>query len=290
MAAKDLILFWDDRNHITSGVGAMTPDGTAAGAHADHVREADFSRYWSPLGVGGDHWIRVDGQTRTWLGTVGQTAAFCIAYDARGSNQDIIRLQYDSTDNSAFPVPTNAASFTLDKSRVSCDYAAIVLPDNDSVGTNPPRYWRLFMDDADRSGGNVMPKIYCWGAFMRTGYTVVSADYVSDAQGIHEYQDFYRISVGRTVGDVAFTAKYGAPGTIVSYTFGPGTEALWTKIRTSFRNNDGPHRAMFAQLTGPLNTPIDGFYMVRLRNMIAASRDYGENVGFRIEFETLAWL
>lgn len=290
MAVQDLILFIGDQHGFEIPTTVFTVDSTAAGYLASNAREADLVRAWKPSDTAPDHYLVSDGGSKTYLGATGALAALGIAYDARGSHQDWIRIQYDASDNPAFTVPVNLYSIQCDKNQVVCDYIIFTLPDNDPGGTNPPRYYRVFMDDADRTGGNVMPKVFMFTGHKRSDFIRLSTDYLSDAQGTHTYEHFYRSVQDETSGGVPVFNKYGAPGTRVTYSFDNGTsEAFWNAFVQMMWNVDGPKRAFLAQLTGPINPPKPGFFLVRMTNVLMGRREYPPYVPFQVQFETQPW-
>jgi hypothetical protein len=100
--ALETIAFLDDRFHSSVAAASIyAASSTANGYHADCVRETDWKTAWKPSEGSSDQYLTLDLGSTTAIGTTGQTAYFCIAYDARGVDQNIISLRSDGTDDPA---------------------------------------------------------------------------------------------------------------------------------------------------------------------------------------------
>lgn len=286
MAVKDFIAFLVNLADIQTGVATFTPDSTDVGFAADNAREMDLVKAWKPTDTAGDHVMNVDGGTTTWMGAAGATAAWGVAYDARGSDQNVIKMQYDSADNPLFTSPVTIAPFAnLDKTQVSCDYLQFTIP------WPAKRYYRLMMNDvADRGAGNVMPKIYVLPPYARSGYVQLWSDFAADAQGQHDYEQFYRVALDQTCAEVDVTNRYGATGYRFSVSFNPATDAFWSYLWAKMHALDGVRTPILAQLSGIQNPPADGFFAVRLKDTFKGTRLYDTQVTFKMTFETLYWI
>ena len=292
MPAADLMIFWNDRQHITQTTRVMTASSTAAGYAIDNAREADLARAWKPSdSASTTEWLKVDGGSTLWLGSGSNTVFVAVAYDARGANQNVIRLQTDSVDDGAFGgTLTDQWTHTLLKDKVNCSWSSFVSPSK--------RWYRLAQLGTDRSGGNVTAKILYWAMYTKVtagsldgDILQMSVDYPGDSEA--RYQIAQRNRVGRveTAGGIVATNKWATTGQEFSVTFEPASDTLWASIRRHLSDNDGQHRGMFVQKEGLENSALSNFFLCRLLSAEwGASREYLGNYNVALQFRTESWL
>ncbi len=281
----DLTFFWNDRMHI-SQTRTVTASSTASGYAVDNVREADLVKAHKPAdSVSTDEWLKVDGGNTLWLGTTGATCFFAVAYDARGVNQNVFRLQTDSLDDGTFGgTQTDVVTHTLDKTAVGLFYASFTSPQK--------RWYRLLQKGTDRSGGNVTAKVYYWAMYAAADVTIMSTGFPGDGEGSYSFEDDYRVGVSRTLGGVTLVTRRAAPGQRFTVGFNPASITLWKKLRDQLEGTvGGPERAIFIQKEGLRNAALVNFGLCRIERNWSASVQYVDTYETGpLSFTTEPWL
>lgn len=290
MAAQTILFFGDLLHHSNTGV-TMTASATETGYAIANVRDTNLLTSWkAPDHASTAYTINIDGATTGWLGAAGDTAYIAVAYDSRNNEQDRFKLEYDTTDNPAFPVPTSVTTIDLTKngSAVQCQYAAFTIP-----GT-AKRYWRLTLDGAERSeaAGDNVPKIYSLSMFDKdTVFKLGTSPYAGDDAGRGAITPISRAGLARTaVGSIA-SNKFAEYGLRFETNFQPASSTLWTAIRDQLASQGGPNRANYIQYEGLKNSAQSHFFMCRLgSNDYSGRREYIDDYESGLVWETEPWL
>lgn len=253
----ETILFLDDQMHISKTAVTMgAASSTDGGYHASNVRDTNYATAWKPVnGTADEHPGTIDGGSTGWLGSLAYVA---IAYDARGADQNEIELRVDVSDNPAGTFATNKATFTLNKTRPTCDYALI-------ASTGNKRYYRLYQLNADRGGGTIPAKVYAWTMFRESDVYNVDVTYVQDALAPGSLGLRSKVARLETAGGIGFTNRYGSTDQDFELNFDRATLAWWTALRDKFFGLDNDHRAFFLQMEGLRGDAKANFAMVRQR-------------------------
>jgi hypothetical protein len=287
--AVDLVLFLDDRNHITVSTSTFTASSTAASYAIDNAREADLVRAWKPdnSAATNEH-LTVDGGSTTWVGA-GLAKAYCaISYDARGANQTAIELMTDSGDSAGGSFLQSKLTFSsLNTSEVSCAWGSF------TISSTAKRYYRLWQFAVSgRSAGNeVTAKVLSWAMFSATGAIELSLSHPSVAVSPYLIRQNSRVGSVRTAGGVQLTNVYARTGQRFTVVFNSATVALWEELRDRIRAVEGMNRALYIQKEGLSNGGTSNFFMCRLvgADWVASRRNVG-SYEVEMEFETEPWV
>ncbi len=286
MSAAAPIYFIDDRCHIDVATTIFTSSSTASGYAVDNTRETDLVKPWKPNDGTADEWLKADGGSAGWLGGGFATIACCVAYDARAADQNIVRLQVGVVDDGAFATPADFAVFTLNKTRVACDYSIFTGP-----GAPGRRYWRLAQLNSDRSGGTRPAKILNLALFQIGGIVRIGGtEYPKDTPGESDIQESYQVAMARTAGGVPISNKYSETGQRVMVRYSPATDAMQTALRDLLFLSAGSNRNIYAQLDGLSNPPKADFFMVRLLENWTSSRRFVGQLETTLSWHTAQWL
>lgn len=283
--ANDLIFFWNDRLHSSQATPILSASSTAGGYAPEFVREAELERAWKPNdSASTDEWLKVDGGSTTWLGNGSATAYFAVAYDARGSNQTIFRLQTGTTDDGAFAAPNDATTHTLNTSKVTCWYTSFSIP------STAKRWYRLLQKGTDRSGGNVTAKILGWSLFQAGDITSFVRDFPGHSESAYPLNSVIRASRMQRAGAGITANKFAAPGYDFTISVHPANDTLFTTIRDQFDAIGGWQRAIYVLKTGIPNAALADFFMCRLAQDWSSSRKYLNQSDMLIPMTTEPWL
>ena len=284
MAAVDLLLFMDDMLHITSTLaGTWTASSTASGYAVDNAREADLVKAWKPSDGAADGTLEFDPTTDSDVGTSGNQCYMAVAYDARGSHQDLIKLQ---AFNGAW---VTISTITTDKTGVWCNYGSFAMP------ATPYQKYRVAQLVADRSGGagTITAKIFSFAMFNTALNDMIrlGTDFSSDTEANYRVSQVYRVGYGTTAGAHRVANEYAKPGQRFGVSFGPASRSLWDRITADLHRIGGTKRSIYIQKTGLYNPSQGSLYMCRLTsNEWTADLPYLDQYGMSLEFETCPWL
>jgi hypothetical protein len=287
--AADLIFFFNDRGHISQATSILTASNTAPGYAVNNARMADLGSAWKPPdSAATDEYLMFDGGVTTWLGsTPGDKVYTCVAYDARNAVQGLLSVQQDNADNPAGAFATNRASFTLNKTEVSCQWATFPL-------SNPARrYYRLYQyaGSGGRSAGNTTTaKILYWAMFGAADVMEQSLDFPANAEGPYTIRQTDRVGMIRTAGAVPLSNIYARTGQRFTVGFRPGQDTLFAEITNQLFAVSGRARAIFIQKEGVRNPAQANFFLARLTEDWTGSLSYRTNYEMSLEFETEAWV
>lgn len=279
MAAADLYLFMDDMLHVSRTSNTLTASSTASGYAIDNAREADLVKAWKPANGASDEYLEFDPATDSDVGTSGETIYYAYAYDARNSDQNAISLsRWDGALN-------NYLTASTDKTAVNCFFGSFVMP------ATPYQRYRLTQLNGNRSPGTTTAKIFSWAIFNQSDVIRLSLDYVNDTEATYSIGQTFRVALGATGGGHTVANEYAKPGQRFSVSFGPGSRALWERIRDDLVANGGTKRAIYVQKTGLKNPAKSDFFMCRISsNEWTANLPYLDQYSITLEFETLPWL
>jgi len=278
--ATEPILFFDDLMHASKSGISLTVSSTKVGYNKDNVRDTNLATAWAPADSAIDEWIECDHTPDTLFGGNSENVWHALAYDARGVNQALLKVQ--SFDGTSW---ADALSHTLEKTGVGCFYGEV-------VGGNPAyTKWRLMQASADRSGGNVMAKVFSWAIFDKDRvYRVGVSPYAAEGHGPHSMTNFYRVGSVETSGGHMATNKYGESGQEFELTFRPAAYSFWKDLRDRFHEYAGANRAIYIRKDGLRNPAQADFFLCRLVDVIEGSFFMQNVVLTAVRFRTEAWV
>lgn len=258
MAIADTILFWNNKLHSSQLTRVITASSIAQGFAVENVREADLVSAWKPNdSASTTEWLKADGATTGWLGAGPALCFAAIAYDARGSNQNVLTLQTDSVDDGAFGgTLTPQWTHTMDKTALGQAFVAFTCPNK--------RWFRLTQLGTDRSGGSVTAKIHYWGMYALTDITQLATDFPGDSEAAYGMRPIFRVSREQTVGDVSMLNQYASHGMDFDISLDPVSDAMWQVIRDQLYSIGGPLTALFIQKEGIKNPAQASFALSRM--------------------------
>src|SRR5690349_12799765 len=148
---------------------------TANGYNREAVRDTSWLQAWKASDGTGDEYIQIDGGSAGWLGTTGgDTITVAIAYDARGCDQTLIKINQDAADNPAGAFATIKGTFTVNTASPNADYLTFLLTGGGK------RYYRINLFNADRGGGTKVVPIYAIAFFTSSEIYNVDTGYIGD--------------------------------------------------------------------------------------------------------------
>lgn len=274
--AVDTLLFFDDIFHYSNTAAlALTPSSTEGGYHQDNVRDTSWAAAWKPTDSSSDEY---------WAGDAGSSAPtgacyVAIAYDARGCDQNVIKVQVDASDNVAGTFAVNKATFTLDKRGPTVDYAVVA-----SWGTK--RYVRLYQYVADRSGTRTA-KIFAFA--ICTGVKSMANDFSADTPAPGDYALVSKTQEMKTASGIVYTNRGGSTDQEFELNLNRATASTWQTIRDELFDLDNNNRAFFLQYTGLRNYARADFQLVRVNPRWAARRPLQDQFETSIQIATEPW-
>lgn len=280
----ETILFLDDRLHAWNVAASIYGvSSTAAGFHAEAVRDVDYLNGWKPNDGSADEYVQVDGGAVDWLGTTGGGTIFLVvAYDARGADQNTVTLTQDTADNPAGAFLTLLATLTLNKTGPTCDYVTF------SLSSGGRRYYRLNQIVADRGGGTKTATILSWGMYKATGVLNLDTGYsgVWVSPGRSDLED----EVGTVHSPGGFVHSQAAARMRNSFELRirRARRKLWVDLVDRIHVAGAGSRAVFVQYEGLKNHARDDFQMARIPDMKWTARrplvdDFEISIPFRTE-------
>lgn len=282
--AVDTLFFFNDKLYFGNTTTLVIGSTTAPGYAVEFARDPTLGNSWKPVDSSGDEYLLVDGGSTGWLGGAGEQAYWGMAYDARGTQQDYLKIYVDTADDPAFSSPSLVATSRLtSKNEVNCDYQTFNIP-----GT-PKRYYRIQFNIADRHADTKMPKLLYTS--LHKGTDVISCASYNSPQSSYDMNFISRVGRAKTGAGVIIASKYGAVGQQFSVEFDQASDALWTAIKTNLSAQDGSFRPFFIQHDGLDNVVLPGFFVARMsEESWKVRRTVQGIVRITINLETETWL
>lgn len=267
--AVQTILFLGNKTHITeTGVGITAKSfnagttvaagsATQNGYSATSVRDPSYNRgHKAPDNNVYDNDLEYDLGDASLLGAGAMYVA--IAYDARGSDQLLLKLYQDVGDSPTGSFATLKATFTVDPTRPTSDYKVIAT-------SGSKRYWRLRALQADRGGGTKMPVITGFGLFGGADVVNIDTDYPHASIGVTTLESISGVGILEGVGVTATNRNEGETQRFNLHIEAP--QDLWENVlRDKFFELDGPARAWWMQFQGIRNDALANFGLLRLED------------------------
>lgn len=289
----DPIFFHRNAVHISDTTPVFTTSSTANGYAIDNCREDNLGSAWKPNTGTSDEWLKLQLSTTTRLGAVGQTAYFCISYDARGMDQTTIIVQYDTSDNTSFAGATGVLTFSLNTALtagVCHDYGSFTIP---SAAGHSPTFYRLMQRNADRGGGTKTVPILYFGMYKRTDVMVYPTDFPQDSVGRYRVSDLYNVGVVRTTGGIPAANEFAKTSQRVDMDFDKSTATFrdaW-RLANDLDSYEAPLQAIYIQAQGLYNIPKPNFSLCRQTTLQSVADITQKDVfDLSMSYESEPWL
>jgi hypothetical protein len=288
VAIAQSILFLDDRLHSSVAGSSIAAVLSTADGNMHNVRDANLLTSWKPAdSAGANEFIRADLGDTAQLGTAGDTAYCCVAYDPRSIDQTTIILQYDNTDNSSFAGATGAGTFTIPLNHVlpTCQWLSFTVP------TPAKRHWRLMQRFADRGGTGRTIRIYSWALFAASGVLNLDTGHRKPGPAAGNYSQDALTGIAATPAGILSTNDFGYPVQQIDFGVPPTSSALWQQVRNGLGIGDVNNRALFVQFEGLRNEAQANFFLARAAGRdVQTARGKLERYAFSLQLETEAFV
>jgi hypothetical protein len=259
--AAQTILFVGDKFHFSQTAASVySVSSTQNGYNKEAVRDTNWLWAWKPSDGTSDEHLQVDGGSAGWLGTTGGATIHCaIAYDARGCDQTLIKVNQDAADNPAGTFSTIKGTFTVNTTAPTVDYLTFLLT------TSGKQYYRLAQFNADRGGGSKTIKIYGLAFFTASEVYNIDTGYPQSPPGAGAYDFMANVGVATSAGGMDWTNVNGTPYQEAEVNIQRATATLWQALRSQFMSwHQGNARNFWLQYDGIQNAAKDSFGMVSL--------------------------
>lgn len=287
MAAETYLLLTNQlltRNNpsVVISAGASAGSVTDNGYNEQCIVKPNFATSWKAPNGTNDNYIAINGGSAGWLGTTaGDRVFFALAYDARGSHQNTITLNSDSTDNPAGTFTQVKATITTVKTAPCVFIASFLLP------AGGKQYYRIQLTNANRSGGTILPKLYYAGMYRVSAgddaLRLMTDRNQPTAPGMLE--QFGRNGVVEASSMEVYSNKNGSPGQTVEVALKPSRETVWTILRDALYGMNVAQEAFFVQFEGLKNADTANCGLVRV-----ASNKWGSTRQYDAEYDTILYL
>jgi len=278
------IFFVGDKLHASQSAASIhSVSSTENGYNMHAVRDTSWKDAWKPVNGTADEYLQIDGGSAGWLGTTGgDPIHWAIAYDARGADQTLIKVNQDAADAVGGAFVTIKGTFaTLGTNRPTEDYLSFLLTGGGK------RYYRVYQFNADRGGGTKTVPIYAIAVFTATEVHIIDTEYLGNSPGPGEYGLGANVGLAESAGGMEESNVNGPPYQEVEINFGRATQALWDAITSHYMTwNNGSARPIWLQYEGLYNDVKADFAMVRQMNF-ASRRPQKDQYDTRLQFRTV---
>lgn len=256
-------LYLNNKFHFSKGVAvsvtASAGSATEAGYNIAWVQDMNQFEGWKGPNGTADFNILVDGLVNTWLNSSATgTIYWAVTYDARSSDQTLLRLKSDAADSSGGAFAEAVTTMALDTTGPGLSVATFSL-------SALRRYYKVQLLNSDRGGTNRTPLITSmYFGLLGSDVFLVDSSWPGISYGGGEITLIGNYADSFMVGGHTYPVKTGRPLQEFELNFLPQSPSMWETIRDDLDALAVNNSAFLVRFDGMKAYSRSDFVMVRV--------------------------